>query len=320
MDILLNVLLFVLGFGALIKGGDILVAGASSIARRFGVPSIVIGLTIVAFGTSAPELFVNIFAATQGSYEIAFGNILGSNISNTFLILGVAAVMYPLALQRNTIWKEIPLSLLAAILLAVMVNDAIFDARTFSELSRIDGVVLISFFIVFLYYTFGMTKIEGTREVIPEFSLPRSSLMVIGGIVLLALGGDFIVDSARFFALLIGISEAVIGLTIVAVGSSLPELVTCIVAGIKKEADIGIGNIVGSNIFNILFVLGITSLIQPLPFTPNLQVSMVIAVFAAFSLFGIMFIERKHMLSRMKGAAFIAAYVLYISYTVFQSF
>jgi len=315
-SLFLNLFLFLVGLFLLIKGGDWLVTGASSIAKRFGVPTIVIGLTIVAFGTSAPELFINLFASLKGSTEIAYGNILGSNIANTFLILGLSAVFLPIALQKNTVWKEIPFAFLASVALAFLVNDSAIDGRSFSELSRIDGAILLLFFAIFVYYTFGISQVEADRRTIQALSPLKSSLMIMLGIVMLALGGNLIVDSASFIAHFIGISEAVIGLTIVAIATSLPELVTSIIAIKKKESDIGIGNIVGSNIFNILFVLGLTSVISPLPFTPNLNVSLFVAIFAAFLLFIIMFFEKRHIISRMKGVAFVSIYVAYITYTV----
>ena len=195
---MLTYILFVVGFVLLISGANLLVEGSASIAKKLNISSIVIGLTIVAFGTSAPELIVNIFASVQGNTEIAIGNILGSNIVNILLILGISAIIYPLATKENTVWKEIPLSLLAAILVGVMVNDLLIDGGTFSGLTRIDGIVFIAFFIIFLYYTFGISKVSGenTDLEIKEMSYMKSSLYIIGGLLGLVFGGKWIVDGA----------------------------------------------------------------------------------------------------------------------------
>ncbi|MDP3771449.1 MAG: calcium/sodium antiporter, partial [bacterium] len=247
---MLTYLLFPIGLVLLIKGADFLVNGASSIAKRLGVSSLVIGLTIVAFGTSAPELIVSIFASVRGNTDIAIGNILGSNIANILLILGVAAVVFPLSVKRGTTWKEIPFSLLAILVVGVMVNDARIDGGSFSGLTRIDGFVLIAFFIVFLYYTFGMRRVQtdSASEASPHHhAMPRALLMVVLGLVGLTVGGKWIVDAAVAVAKTLGVSEALIGLTIVAIGTSLPELATSAVAAYKKDVDIAVGNIVGSN-------------------------------------------------------------------------
>ena len=280
-------ILLVAGFVLLIKGADVLVDGASSFAKKFGISSLVIGLTIVAFGTSAPELIVNLFASIQGNTDIAIGNILGSNIANILLILGISAVIYPLAIQKGTVFKEIPLSLLAIIVVAIMANDILVDNRSFSELTRIDGLVLISFFIIFLYYTFGISKAEGenTSNNIKDRSIIKSVLMAIGGLIALTIGGKWVVDSAMEIALNIGISQAVIGLTVVAIGTSLPELATSAVAAYKKNTDIAVGNIVGSNIFNIFWILGISAIINPLPFSSLLMRDVIATVIATVLLF-----------------------------------
>src|SRR3989338_3489331 len=221
-------ILMVVGFGLLIKGADFLVDGASAIAKKFGVSALVIGLTIVAFGTSAPELIVNIFASVQGNTDIAIGNILGSNIANILLILGISSMIFPLTVKKGTVWKEIPLGLLAIVVVAIMANDRIIDGGGFSGLTRIDGLILISFFIIFLYYTFGISKVEGEEETdnIRNYSVLRSITVVIIGLVGLTLGGKWIVDSAVTIAEGLNISQAVIGLTVVAIGTSLPELAT----------------------------------------------------------------------------------------------
>ena len=314
-------LLLLVGFVILIKGADLLVEGASSGAKRLGIPPIVIGLTIVAFGTSMPELIVNIFASTRGNTDIAIGNILGSNIANILLILGISATIYPLAVKRSTTWKEIPLSLLAAVLVAFMANDAIIDGGTFSALTRIDGLVLLSFFIIFLYYIYGLSQsalVENAEAGIHKRTLPIALLMTFSGLICLTLGGKWVVDSAIAIAKTLGISESLIGLTIVAIGTSLPELATSAVAAYKKNADIAVGNIVGSNIFNIFWILGISATITPLPFAPILLRDIFMTILASLLLFIFMFIGKKHLLERWQGVGFILIYLAYIALLVTQ--
>ncbi len=318
---ILTYLLLPIGFVFLVKGADFLVDGASSIAKRFGVSSLVIGLTIVAFGTSMPELIVNIFASINGNTDIAIGNILGSNIANILLILGISAVIFPLAVKRSTVWKEIPLALLAVIVVALMANDALIDGGSISQLTRIDGLILISFFIIFLYYTFGISRVEpaDTTEVpIHRYSLSRSILMIGVGLVGLTLGGKWIVDVAVALATGLGVSEALIGLTVVAIGTSLPELATSAVAAYKKDVDIAVGNIVGSNIFNIFWVLGLSAVISPLPFPALLMRDVIMTIVATLLLFVVMFVGKRHTMERWQGIAFIALYVGYIVFIISQ--
>ncbi len=313
-------LLLALGFIFLIKGADFLVDGASSIAKRFGISSLVIGLTIVAFGTSAPELVVNIFASLQGNVDIAIGNIIGSNIANILLILGASAVIFPLAVKKGTTWKEIPLSLLAVVVLALLVNDQFIDGSLPSGLTRIDGFVLLSFFIIFLYYTFGISKVSGDENQtdVKERSLSMSICMIIAGFFGLTLGGKWIVDSAVTIASNLGISQAVIGLTVVAIGTSLPELATSAIAAYRKNTDIAVGNIVGSNIFNVFWILGISAVINPLPFSPLLMRDVMVVIGATLLLFIFMFVGKKHVLERWQGALFVVAYFAYIIFIVAQ--
>lgn len=314
-------ILLLLGFVFLIKGADLLVGGASSIAKRFSVSNLVIGLTIVAFGTSAPELFVNLFASFSGTADIAIGNIVGSNIANTLLILGVAAVIYPLAVSKGTAWKEIPLSLLAMVLLVVMANDMYVDGGVVNALSRSEGIVLISFFVVFLYYTFGIAKNQSQEQETEEVSVypvwKSVGLIVLGGAGLVV-GGNWIVSGATYIASMFGLSDALIGLTVVAVGTSLPELATSAVAAYKKNADIAIGNVVGSNIFNIFWILGLSSLIKPLPFNSAINFDLTVALGASVLLFLWVFIGRKYTLHRWQGVIFILAYIAYVTVVVLR--
>lgn len=312
---MLTYALFILGFVLLVKGADILVEGSAAIAKKLSVPNIVIGLTIVAFGTSMPELIVNVFASIGGNTEIAIGNILGSNIANILLILGISAIIFPLVTKRNTVWKEIPLSLLAAILLGVMANDLRIDGNGFSGLTRIDGIVLIAFFVIFMYYTFGISKAVGDQadEVeVKKMGYLKASVFIIAGLAGLTVGGKWIVDGAVKIAELFNVSQSLIGLTVVAVGTSLPELATSAMAAYKKHPDIAIGNVVGSNIFNIFWILGLSSVIRPLPFNESSDLDILMTVFASFLLFAIMFIGKKHTVERWQGGAMIAIYIGYI--------
>ncbi|MBN2306391.1 calcium/sodium antiporter [Candidatus Peregrinibacteria bacterium] len=314
---MITLLFFLVGFVLLIKGAGWLVDGAALIADRFRVPSIVIGLTIVAFGTSAPEFVVNLFASLQGNSEIAIGNIVGSNIANILLILGVSSLVYPLVTKRNTVWKEIPLSLLAVCLLGVLASDALIDKASYSALTRIDGMVLLSFFIIFLYYTFGISKVTGQGEVeIRSRSLAGASVKVILGLAGLVVGGKWIVDGAVFIALHLGVSESLIGLTIVAIGTSLPELATSVVATLRKQPDIAIGNVVGSNIFNIFWILGVSSLIHPIPFHAGAGKDMLVMIAASLLLFLTMFTGKRHTIERWEGALMLLFYVTYIGYLI----
>jgi cation:H+ antiporter len=309
------------GFVVLIAGADILVKGASSIARRLNVSDLVIGLTVVAFGTSSPELFVNILASSRGESAIAIGNVIGSNISNIFLILGVSSLIGALAVSRGTVWREIPLSLLAVLVLGVVANDQLIDGTAGSVITRADGFVLLSFFIIFIYYSTSIARrIEGMDEHVPSklYGMPLSTLMVVGGLAGLGIGGELIVRGAVNLARTFGVSESLIGLTIVAVGTSLPELATSAVASLKKNADIAVGNVVGSNIFNVLFVLGISSVVRPLPFERRNNPDLGVVVLASLLLFAFMFSGRRRSLDRWEGAVFVALYAVYIVFLILR--
>ncbi|MFA6307245.1 MAG: calcium/sodium antiporter [Patescibacteria group bacterium] len=313
---MLTYTLFIAGFYFLIKGADWLVDGASSIAKRFKMSNLMIGLTIVAFGTSAPELVVNLFASFKGSGDLAIGNIVGSNIANVLLILGVATIIFPLAVKKGTVSKEIPLNLLASFVLWFLVNDMMIDGFDFSALTRIDGSILLAFFIIFLYYTFGLTKVEGESDDIQEYSTWKSILMVLAGIVALTLGGQWIVDGAIKIAYKFGMSESLIGLTIVAVGTSLPELAASAMAAYKHKADIAIGNVVGSNIFNIFYILGVSAIIRPIDFSPVLNFDIYFMIIAMMLLFIFMFIGKKNVLQKWQGMTMVGTYIIYIIYLI----
>lgn len=314
-------LFLIAGFGLLIKGAGFLVDGASSIARKLKVSDLAIGLTAVAFGTSTPELFVNIIASSKGASDIAIGNILGSNIANILLILGICAVVFPLTVTKSTVWKEIPLSLLAAILVGILGNDYFIDAGQFSGLTRIDGLILLSFFIIFIYYTAGMARdildLSGFKPS-KQYTLAKSILFFSGGLVALIIGSKWIVDSAIEIASSLGFSESFIGLTIVAVGTSLPELATSLAAAFKKNPEIAIGNIVGSNIFNIFLILGVSSVIRPLPFQLKINFDIGTTIIASLLLFICMFTGKRHRIDRWEGFTFVFIYIVYIAFLIYR--
>jgi cation:H+ antiporter len=261
------IFLIIDGFALLIGGADLLVRGASSLAIRMQVPEIVIGLTVVAFGTSTPELVVNLVSALKGSTGIAFGNVIGSNIFNILGILGISALIWPLDVKKATTWNEIPFALLTSFVLLILDNDNWFLSGAQNLLTRGDGLILLGFFAIFLVYTHKLSKQGSDSESSSKlYPLLPSLGFIIAGLAGLVIGGNMVVGSAVKLARLIGLSEAVIGLTIVAIGTSLPELSTSIVAALKKKPDIAVGNVIGSNIFNLLFIMGITTQIDSLPY------------------------------------------------------
>jgi len=320
ISLVIDYLLFLPGFYLLIKGADILVEGASSLAKRLKVSDLVIGLTIVALGTSAPELAVNISASYKGQTGIAISNVLGSNIANILLILGVSSIIRNVTVKENTVWKEIPFSLLAAIIVFLQANDVFFGAGTKNQISRNDGLEMLAFFIIFLYYIFSIAKEENIFEdEIPklQLSLGKSIIYIIIGLILLPLGSDWVVNGAVRVAKFFGISEAYIGLTIVAIGTSLPEMATSIVALYKKNSDISIGNVVGSNIFNVFLILGTSSVIRPLEFSTKNNVDVVMTVLASLILFFSLFVGKKHEVERSQGILFLLIYIIYLIFRAY---
>lgn len=310
-------LLFAVGFVLLIKGADWLIEGAADVARKFRIPEIVIGLTVVAFGTSAPELAVNVIASVSGNNGLAIGNIVGSNIANILLILGVTGMMADLRVQTNTVWREIPFSLFAALILGYMVNDQISGNYAVDMISRADGLVLISLFVLFIFYTFRLGKNNLTEE-LPEAHDARPMWKSIGmflvGLAGLVTGGQWIVDGAVALARLFDYSESFVGFTIVAVGTSLPELATGVMAVRKGNTDLAIGNVIGSNIFNIFWVLGLSATISPMDFNPEDNFSILLNIGCSALLFALLFIGKKHVLQKWQGGLLLLAYMAYISY------
>lgn len=320
--ILLNFFLVVIGFVLLIKGADYLVNGASSLAKRFNVSDIAIGLTVVAMGTSAPELVVNIISGSvqdggSGANEVVYGNIIGSNIFNIFLILGVSSMIYPLTVERNALWKEVPYSLLATFIFFILVNDALFFGSDINQLDVKDGIILLVMFALFLIYIFMNLSRNPEAEVedIEVFSNLKTTIMISVGILGLIFGGKMIVDNAVSIAKFFDVSDKMIGLTILAAGTSLPELATSAVAAYNKKSDIAVGNIVGSNIFNLLLVLGATSLVHaPLIYTPALNTDLIIVMVGTLMLFLFMFTLAKYKLDRAEGAVYLIGFIAYSYY------
>ncbi len=312
MNIVVQILLLILGFAMLIKGADWFVDGAAGIADRIGIPQLVIGLTIVAMGTSAPEAAISISAAIKSSADIAVGNVVGSNIMNILLILGLTAVITPLAVQKSTIKYEIPFMIIISAVFGLL---GLFDG----VISLIDGIILWILFAAYLVYLFFMAKKGMEQQQEEEFKRHKklSFLIIFGiiGIVLIIFGSNITVDAASNIARTFGMSERFIGLTIVAFGTSLPELVTSVTAAIKKNADIAVGNIVGSNIFNILFVIGTSALITPVAYQQSFTVDTIICVATAVLLL-LCLLNKKKMLRRWAGVLMLVCYAGYFVYLV----
>jgi cation:H+ antiporter len=322
MEIFLALLFIALGLGVLIFGAGWLVRGASSIARSLGVSPLVVGLTVVAFGTSTPELTVNLYAAFTGATDIAIGNIVGSNIGNILLILGICAAIAPLAVQSSTVKWELPLALLAMLLVFVFGNDRLFDGAVADVLTRSDGLAFLGLFAIFMFYIFAIAKqetgpkSEGEKTEGRITSTWASIGLIVSGLAALVIGGKILVDNAIVLARFAGLSEAVIGLTIVAIGTSLPELVTSIIATLKKEVDIAVGNIVGSNIFNVFWILGLTSVIAPLPTPSNFAIDSMVGIGATIALMSALYIGNRFSIDRWQGVLFVVAYSAYVAYLI----
>jgi cation:H+ antiporter len=317
---MLNILLLLAGFVALIFGADKLVDAASSLAKKLGIPNIVIGLTIVAFGTSAPELVVNVFAAVNNNTAMVLGNVLGSNIFNVLAILGISSIIYPLSVKRNTTWLEIPLSLLAAVAVLFIANDMFLDNAVSNLISRSDGIMLLLFFSIFLVYNLMIAKSANDDEETEtkDYTYLKAIFFIALGLGGLILGGRLIVTSAVGIAQAFGLSERLIGLTIVSVGTSLPELATSVVAVRKKNVDIAIGNVVGSNIFNIFLILGVSTVITPLQVSAASFTDIVVNIGAGLLLFIFIFVGKGRQLARWEGMVFLLLYLLYLGLLVSQ--
>ena len=313
---LLNIVLLVLGFVILIKGADFFVDGASGIATNFKVPKILIGLTIVAFGTSAPELAVSIKSILSGNGDIVLGNVIGSNILNILLILGCSSMIHALTVKNNTVKKELPITLLLTSLFAVLLSDSVFDKGIKNSFTRGDGIALLLFFLVFIYYLIGASKKKEANDENDEvLSLPTALIFTIVGLAGIVLGSNFVVDSAASLAATLGVSERMISLTIIALGTSLPELVTSLTATRKHEYDIAIGNVVGSNIFNIGVVIGIpTAIFGGIGAVHFSYIDLTVMLLSAVLLF--IFSFKNYKISKAEGLIFLAIFVIYYSYVL----
>lgn len=318
---MISFLILVVGLAMVIFGANTLVDGAAALAKKYKIPNIVIGLTVVAFGTSSPELAISSYSAYTGNSEIAIGNVVGSNIANILLILGITAMIYPLSILRNTVLKEIPLSVLAAIIMYFMVNDIKYAGESKDIISFSDGIILLGFMAIFMYYLVNLAKTSGEEEDISIINMTKfkSLLYIIGGLVLLIGGGKLFVDGAVELALNFGMSKAVTGLTIVAIGTSLPELATSVVAAFKKNADIAVGNVVGSNIFNVFLILGTSSTIAPLSRGKITDIDLYFCIFSSAVLFASAYVMGKHKITKVEGFIFLILYVLFLGYQVGQA-
>lgn len=316
--------LLILGFALLMFGADYFVKGASAISALLRVPPLLVGLTIVSLGTSSPEATVSIIAALNGNDDVSLGNVLGSNMFNTLLVLGVTAFIAPLVVKSQTLRKEIPFSFLASITLLVLMADIFLQNSTANALTRSDGIVLLLIFAVFLYYIFELARKSRNEleEHKPELDKKdkgwlKFSTFIFGGLAAIVFGGNLVVKNSTEIALSFGMSEALVGLTIVAIGTSLPELVTSAVAAWRKESEIALGNIIGSNIFNILFVLGISATISPLGVNSALFTDLIILIL--FTIVVLIFAITHYTIGKREGLFLAIAYIVYMVYIILRN-
>lgn len=314
---ILDIILLVVGFIILIKGADIFVDGASSIAGNFKISKMLIGLTIVAFGTSAPEFAVSVKSLISGNGDIVLGNVIGSNILNILLILGISSLFHFLNVKNNTVKKELPITLLITTLFAVLLSDHLFDSNITNAFTRSDGIVLLLFFLVFIYYLISMARNKIDEDQNEKYMpIVKSIVYTIIGLICIIVGSNFVVDSASSLAAIIGISEKMISLTVIAFGTSLPELVTSVTATKKGEYDIAIGNVVGSNIFNIGMVIGLPVAIfggiSDITFN---YIDLIVMLLSALLLFIFSFKDKR--ISKKEGIAFLILFVIYYSYVIY---
>lgn len=323
----MNYILLIIGFALLIKGADVFVDGASKVAKNFGIPAVIVGLTIVSIGTSAPELAVSIIASLKGANEITMGNILGSNIFNTLMVLGVTSIIMPIVIKKSTISKDFIISIMVSILLLILTFGSLPFGGT-SKISRVSGIILIGVCISYIISLIisakkssGLNEENESEESEEEIKVFSCIVKILVGIVGVVIGGEMVVDSATNIATAFGMSEKLIGLTIVAVGTSLPELVTSMVAAIKGENDIALGNVLGSNIFNILLILGVSSTISPIVVSPQLGIDLIFLIVVTLIIGAFMFVgeSRKSKLSRNEGIVLVLIYIAYIVYIVMRN-
>jgi len=311
--------MLVAGIFLLIKGSEYLIEGASNVGKYLRIKPLILGLTLLAFGTSLPELTINIFSSINGTTDINLGNIIGANIANILLILGISSLLIATKVKHDVIKRGIPFTLFSTLLLFLLVNDSFLTTGT-NILSRLDGLILLGFFSFFLYYVYIMGKHK--KDIVPEelkspkFKKNVTILMILGGIISLFLGGKLVIDGAIQIARLLNVSEFLISATIVSIGSTLPELFVSITAAVKKKLDFVVGNIVGSNIFNILFILGISSLINPLEFNTLFNFDLIFLLLITTILLSFMYTGRKHQLEKWNSLVFLGLYIFYITYLI----
>lgn len=328
-EIKLDYILLVVGFVLLIKGADIFVDGASSISKKLGIPSVIVGLTIVSLGTSAPELAVSLISSLQGSNELAFGNVLGSNIFNTLIVLGVTTIIMPLVVKKSKIKTDFIVNILVTLLLLVLTFNSFFGGEG-NVISRFDGIILIAICIAYTIYLIKSVKsgkrVEDVEDEVAmtnelEFSYLKNIFKLLIGVAGIVIGGNIVVDSAKAIALSWGMSDKLVGLTIVAMGTSLPELVTSAVAALKGENDIAVGNVLGSNIFNILLILGVSATINPISVATNLAIDTIILILVTLVIGGSILLSKKEekKISKLEGVIYVSIYAGYLIYIIMRN-
>ncbi|MGO4887566.1 calcium/sodium antiporter [Anaerobacillus sp. MEB173] len=313
--------LLIVGFALLIKGADLFVDGASSIAGLLRIPPLLVGLTIVAFGTSSPEATVSIIAAVEGSSGVSLGNVIGSNIFNITLVIGITAFLNPLKVESETIRKEIPFTLLASFTLLVLISDISLQSMDENLITRSDGIIFLLFFSIFMYYIFEVARNDRNQssadEITKKGTWGKSIFYTIIGLAAIIFGGDFVVKSSTEIAYSFGLNETLVGLTIVAIGTSLPELVTSVTAAVKKQSEIALGNIVGSNIFNILFVLGTASVISPLIVDGKVFIDVMLMIMITILL--LVFSRTQYRVGKTEGMILAVVYIAYLIFIILRN-
>lgn len=310
----LAIILLIVGFIILVKGADFLLDGATSLAKKMAISEIAIGLTVVAFGTSSPELVVNVLSSLKGHHEMCFGNVIGSNIFNILVVLGISGLAFPISVKKNTVKKEIPFLLLGTIFVFALSNNFCFNG---TGLSRIDGVLLLISLIIFFVYVIGISKAPASEEYnIIIYNNKKTIMYIVLGIMGLFIGGEMVVKNAVKIATLLNVSKKLIALTVVALGTSLPELVTSVIAVSRKRYDLAIGNVIGSNLFNMFMVIGLTAVINPLSFDYSFNIDLYFLIIVTLIFFIMMFTGRKRKLDRFEAFLFVVMYILYLIYII----